>query len=324
MTIDESTTESPAAMPGKPPGTESANRARKARNIRFRLAALCVGLVLGLAIAEAAIRIAGIEPQKLITKRRLVDLAADPPVYYSCYPDNPHGEFDRAPDVGQGSWLLQDYTFEHHELPLDELAETPWCVEYRHSSKGIRDREYPPEPPAGTTRLAVVGDSFVFGEGVPESLTLPRRIAEIAGAAVECINGGQVGANNEQEIVILDSIVRETGSTRALLVFIANDIPMTQALARRQDYINDLVLIRDRYLERQRSRAWYTGHLRIVDLVFSSRDMRRIQRDTIQWYLDCYAPRQNGANLSQMRSRFAELAARTDCKSALVMYPLLV
>lgn len=294
---------------------------RSHRRLGQRLIIIVVQIIVGVAITEIVVRVAGIEPHKMLTKRRLIDLKSDPPVYYHCYPDNPHGEFIPTPDVAHGDWRLQDHTFEHNQLPLAEIDKTPWCVEYRHSSKGIRDREFAPETPSGITRIAVIGDSFVFGEGVAEKDTLPRQIGHILGGTVECINGGQVGANTEQEVVILDNIVRETDSSRALLVFIANDITMTQKLARQQHYINDLILIRDQYLKR--NQAWYSGRLRLLDFASSISDIRKIKRDTIQWYRDCYDRRLNGVNLDRMRSRFSELAQRSDCRTVIVLYPLL-
>lgn len=284
------------------------------------MAAVLLGLLAGLVMAEVLVRVLGIEPVRLMTKVQLFDLTADPPVYYHCYPDNRHGEFRPLPDVTRGSWRLEDYTFERGDLPLSKLADTPWCVEYRHSSKGIRNPEIAPQPKPGVTRIAVVGDSFVFGEGVPEEGTLPRQLGQLWGPGVECINGGQVGANTEQEVPILDRIVTDAECSRAILVFIANDVALTDELARRQQYINDFILIRDRYLNDARS-SW--SGLRILDLARTPGMLRQVHHDTLQWYRDSYDPGWNAENLNALRAHLKSVADRKDCRTVLVLYPLL-
>jgi len=289
----------------------------------FRLMAVLLGLLAGAAIAEVAVRAVGWQPPRFVTKTQLFDRAANPPLYYHCYPSNPHGEFAPLPDVSRGDWSLTDYTFEATPLPLSRLGRTPWCVEYRHSSKGIRDREYDSWQAGDQPRLAVVGDSFVFGEGVPEPLCLPRQLEQRLDGATICINGGQLGANIEQEQPIIDALVREAGCRQVIWVVIPNDVPLTPSLARRQKYINDFVLIRDRYLERDRDRRWYSGRLRLADVLLSPFETRQIRRDTTEWYLACYDTAQNAENLTLMQSLFAAAAQRTDARVVLVVYPLL-
>ncbi|HBL46248.1 MAG TPA: hypothetical protein DDZ90_22970, partial [Planctomycetaceae bacterium] len=55
------------------------------RTILFRIAALAVGLLLSLAIAEALVRFFHVEPPRLISKRQLTDLTNQEKItYYQC------------------------------------------------------------------------------------------------------------------------------------------------------------------------------------------------------------------------------------------------
>ena len=304
-----------------PPSTSATERPRRRR--WFRLGALTVGLVAGLLFAEIVVRGLGIEPARFVTKRQLINRMAEPPIYYHCYPNNSAEELSPLPNISQGAWVLQEYTFEARELPLSKLTETPWCVEYLHSSKGIRDREYPPRQPGDPQRIAVVGDSFVFGEGVPEQLTLPRQIEQQLHQSVLCVNGGQVGSNAEQQQPIMDALVTQAECRRVIWVLIPNDVPLTPTLARRQKYINDFVLLRDRYLDQERQRTWAVLRPRILDLLATPFELARIRQDTIDWYLACYSPADNGTNLSQLRQQMTAAAKRTDARVVLIIYPLL-
>jgi lysophospholipase L1-like esterase len=173
-------------------------------------------------------------------------------------------------------------------------------------------------------RIAIVGDSFVGGEGVPVELTLPRQTEQILGEGFQVINAGHSGYDTTQELQMLTSVAADYHCSRAIVVFIANDVQMTPKLAGRQKYINDLINIRDRYLDAHEKRAWYRGHSRILDLVGSSLEMRKIEHETLQWYRDCYNPQFNSVNLRLLELDLKRMARTPGCRVAFVMYPLLI
>src|SRR5690606_32998894 len=106
-------------------------------------------------------------------------------------------------------------------------------------------------------------------------------------------------------------------------VFIPNDISLTQRLLDRQKYINDLIVLRDSYLDDHEAGKWYAGHFCTLHVLGSHLEMRRIHRETIQWYRDSYAPQYNALNLRALGHDLQVLAASPDCRVALVLYPLL-
>src|SRR5688572_19791079 len=194
------------------------NTTARLRSGLTHAALLVFGLGTGLAIAELVVRALDLEPHRLRGKRYLV---ASDALSYHCYPSNPHGEMSALPDTSQGRWRL--LTSSLTELPLTSAGQTPWCVEDRLSDQNLRDRHYDPAA-GGKTRIAMVGDSFVRGEGVPVERGLPRQVETLLGAdRYEVANVGFVGAGTGNEVITVGEAMSRLNVSRVLLVFVPND-----------------------------------------------------------------------------------------------------
>ncbi|HEX8010051.1 MAG TPA: GDSL-type esterase/lipase family protein [Casimicrobiaceae bacterium] len=80
----------------------------------------------------------------------------------------------------------------------NESARSLYGVRYRTNSQGLRGAEQTPARIPGRARVAVLGDSVVFGLGIPEEATLPVQLEQLAdkvGVGLEAWNLG-VPANN--------------------------------------------------------------------------------------------------------------------------------
>ena len=282
-----------------------------------------MGLLVGLAAVELTMRAAGVEPTRRFAKRYLLDNRSSPAVPYHCYPSNPSGELRRLPvDVGEG-WELFDSHVQKCELPLTRLGETPWCMDYRISSQGLRDRVYGPRPPSGIQRVVCVGDSFVFGVGVPPELTMVHGLEQQLSLPVEVVNAGRPGMNFDKEMAAVPELLRELGASRLIMVFIANDVSFGAELSRKELEVYDLISIRDAHLSEDYLRHHWLRRSRLFNWISARRQLARIGRETIDWYNRCYDPRYNGDNLRVLQQQFAEIAGLANCRSVLVLYPLL-
>jgi len=320
-------TERTAAAEPAAAATQGPHAPRTGRRWLFRATALALGLVVGLTVTEFVLRACDVHPTTLLIKRYLLGLDAQS--IYWCYPDNPHGEFQRTPDVTYGRWELKIMKMPQMvELPLSRLSETPWCVEYHTSPQKLRDREFGPRP-RGVLRVAGIGDSFAAGEGVPIERSLFKQVEVDLGTGYEVVNAAQPGHGTRDELDRLRFVASKLDCQRAIVVWIANDVLRTPELEKRQDYVNDLVLLRDERLQGDDQR-WYRGRSRLVDVVDSrlhlwlaKDDLARVTADTIGWYRDCYDPAQNGENLREFEANLAAIAGVPNCRSVLVLYPLL-
>jgi lysophospholipase L1-like esterase len=289
----------------------------RARRIAFRAAAALVGIAAALLLVEATLRVLDLRSPGMLTKRRL-NSRSDPGLTYHCYPDNPDGAFSAAPSVESGAWRLLAETVPARELPLEDLARTPWCVEYRISEQSLRDRFYGPRAPTGVLRIAGIGDSFAFGEGVPLEDSLFKRLESLLGDGYEVINAAVPGAGTAREREILDQVSGGLDASRAIVIFTPNDIALTRELRERQDYINDLVVIREP-VAATRS----TSPLRSIELMVSALRTRRITRETLRWYRDMYDAAHNRPGLERLAEDLRAMAGRPGRRVALVIYPLM-
>src|SRR5262245_57201049 len=93
----------------------------------------------------------------------------------------------------------------------------PYCVEFetpvKTNSLGFRDREWSVSKPAATTRIAVLGDSFVEAIQVPSSDTTTRLLEQqlserFPGRSFETMNFGVSNYSVGQYLLVYDTYVR--------------------------------------------------------------------------------------------------------------------
>lgn len=249
----------------------------------------------------------------------LLSVPGDHRLAYHCYPTNPGGAFEPAPDVRSGAWELRLQSLVPERIPLDRLPASPWCVRYDRSPQGLRDRSYPLDPPGGAPSVvAVVGDSFTLGEGVALPGTLSRTLERVSDGRVKFLNAGSSGAALPEEIVMLEKLRDRLGVRRAIVVYVLNDVPLDAALEAEQSSIHDLINVRAgaAYGEDESSS-------RFVAFVRRTLRVAEAGNRTIAWYAKSYDPEHNAVGLRRLERQLARLAKIEDVEVLLVVYPLL-
>jgi hypothetical protein len=161
----------------------------------------------------------------------------------------------------------------------------------RINSDGLRDREHSKAKPAGTVRIAVLGDSFSEAMHVPMDQTfwslLERKLQECSafpGKKIEVINFGVSGYGTAQELMTLRQEVWDYSPDLVVLAFTTyNDIyDNSRALSRTEEvpyflYRNGELVYDDSfrnsrtYLQRDsklnRLGRWLHNGLRVVQLI---------------------------------------------------------
>lgn len=88
------------------------------------------------------------------------------------------------------------------------LSEGPFTspgakIHVRINERGLRDRDYSYEKPAGVFRILVLGDSFTWGYGVEQTDIFTEKLEAQFGGRVEVINAGVSGYGTDQELIFL-------------------------------------------------------------------------------------------------------------------------
>jgi len=286
-----------------------------------RLVAAVLGCVVALLFVEGAVRVSGLA-ELPVTKRLLVE-GDGRHLQYHCYPDDPDDRFRPVPSVTEGDWLYYEMRTELKSLPLASLHESPWCVEYRREIEGVRGPRITQFPAEGVVRVAGIGDSFAYGEGVSFTDSLFAQMQELAGARAEIVNVAESGADFDLDVEQVGWAFDQLSCTRALVVFVANDVGLSEELRGRNERVFDLINVRAAHLSGDDARPWWARFSRLGELVDQRRQMDAITERTIANYRDAYDPDLNGAALDELEEQFRGLATRPEGPVALVLYPLM-
>ena len=135
-----------------------------------------------------------------------------------------HPQLFRRPPV----WRYDpELGWSHVPDRVGRLVTPEFDVEMRINSTGLRDREFAGTKAAGVRRVALFGDSFVEGWGVPIEVAVSRQLEACLRqekAAVEVANFGVAGYGTDQALLFFEQQGPRFGADEVVLFFYGNDL----------------------------------------------------------------------------------------------------
>lgn len=116
----------------------------------------------------------------------------------------------------------------------------------RINSQGLRDYEYMLDKPAGSIRIAAVGDSVTFGAGLDLEDTYVKQLERLLNHSlkkkVEVINFGAGGASTINELELIEKKVLLYKPDIILLQMDPNDSQIINQIKETDPYLNKIIL----------------------------------------------------------------------------------
>jgi len=100
-------------------------------------------------------------------------------------------------------------------------------IEYRTNAQGLRNREISKDKPKQTKRILVLGDSFIWGDGISADELITLHIENMLGGygrGIEVVNTGKGGLNTTEEFARLKKHAPMVQPDLVVLFFFTNDV----------------------------------------------------------------------------------------------------
>ena len=168
----------------------TAARPSRRRLLLFRLILLGISLAFAALIGEIGLRILGHRGVAMLDMSDQIRAVDDEVVDYRYIPNSEHWTGD---------------------------------VVYSINDAGFRDDPHPVEKPAGTTRVAVIGDSVTYGFGVKQDQIFAAEAERRLGPDYELINVAMSGLNAPQVVHLLEAEGLRYDPDLVVMNFVLND-----------------------------------------------------------------------------------------------------
>ena len=288
----------------------------RARRLAPRAGAVVLGLALALVALELALRLSGL-PRYYAAKRSPSQFAFLPELVSRgepFYVNMPSSELVFRYDGDPRGYFGPDATVVH-----------------RTNEDGFRGPAFGDRRP-GVARVAFLGDSFTFGEGVRFEDTFPEVAARVLGQAlerpVEAYNFGVGGHNTAQSLQVYRYVARSAQADVVVLGYVLNDAegPLyeivegraTPARRPREETVDEGV-------DEARPPERWPWQLRLAQLVWKRRAAADLTRRTLAHYRALYE--EGSAGWAASREALVALcreAHEAGARPWVVIFPILV
>ena len=209
------------------------------------------------------------------------------------------------------------------------------AVYHSTNSLGFRGKEFSLEKPPGTFRIAVLGDSFTFGEGVKNDDVFSERLAQLLNNQnrgtrkfnFEVLNFGVGGYNTEQSLFLLNNMVLKTKPDMIILGYVLNDAKPKLFYFDKSDgeikkRPNEEILHRGLSESDPPETHLYTS--RTAQLIWKIINSRKLSEQTIRYYNSLYESSSSSWNVTKDSLReFIGVCETHNIDCYIVLFPMI-
>jgi len=312
--------------------------------VLFPLTAVALGFAVVFLFCELAARIL-YDPNE---HKPRVPLVGDRNLAH-CYPTDPKDTFpidlNDPQDLAYFVHEMDDFTIyddnlrkayeEKTQAPSKEAAitylkqEAPHCLIYDDTSPTSARRIMRPERVDAS--IALIGDSFAYGQGVKSEGTYGHFLAEALRA--EVINFSHFGANLTSITKQFDKALAEHEQyhfSKIIYVFVLDDPFISPELRQKRSYINDLMNYRPYYLKLKaglipRICFCFARFSRLFSCALEESVSYLTTQESISWYRDIFSEETNPGLIPTFNTIAAmkNESAANGISFFLVIYPLM-
>ncbi len=297
------------------------------RSHLFRLALLVGGVLLGALLGELGLRVLGLPKSGPF----LQEFRGDRFKIMS-YDENPSGALDLdLSDAGiRQAWASHLYDPADFER---SWKDTPHGVAFEFNALGFREREFRPRTvprgqPDSVRRIAIVGDSFTVGHGLPDEGAYPRRLEtrfhEAGSSHVEVYNLGQGDTDLKQILRVAGFALKRLDPDVLVYGYFLND-PLRTLTPYGDIVMHDM--LDAGWIKMQQTRTTTRigqsdrGVSRVLDLIQGFQADRNVTHSTVDWYQRLHQPAAWRPTLEQI-DRLSIAAASRGIRFLVVLLPL--
>lgn len=207
--------------------------------------------------------------------------------------------------------------------------EAPHCLIYDDTSPSSPRKIIRPEK--CNASLALIGDSFAYGQGVKSEETYGYCLAREL--HTEIINFSHFGANLPRVVKQFDKALvehRQHDFSRIIYLFVLDDPLISPELRKRRSYINDLMNYRPYYLKSKagllpRICFWFARYSRLFNLVTEKALAYLTTKKTVYWYRSIFSEETNSGLIPTFNviAGMKDDAEENGISFFLVIYPLM-
>ena len=286
------------------------------KTLKFNFILILFGLILGLVVSEISLKILNL------------------PKFYSAHSAAPQFAF-KTLDNGDLLYVnapSSNIEFKYDNNPRGYFNDNN-AVYHKTNSLGFRGEEYTEEKDENTTRIAFIGDSFTFGEGVKDSDIFSNKLIEKLNSlnskenTYESYNFGVGGYNTEQSVFLFKNLVHTLKPDIVFLGYTLNDAES------KLFYVNKNANSVER---RAREANIHEGLpdskppdtlpyiFRTTKLLWQVTNNHKITEQTIDYYKKLYDENNKNWRTTQNSLReFSEICKEKQIKCYFIMFPLL-